>query len=285
MTTIDTVTLRALQDRVASRIGRDEARTLLSLMLDMSPAALTLQGDHPIPPQKAEAVLAAAMRRQQDVPLAYCAGRGAFRHLVLDVDERVLIPRPETEMVVDEILAISNADPGGVAVDVGTGSGAIALSLAAEGRFDRIVATDVSVDALQVARANLRHLPEGSTPVELRSGAGLKPLEGLKARVLASNPPYIAYEEAPELPPSVRDWEPPMALFAGDGGMHMYDMLFREAERFLEPAGRGWLVVEVDARRATQTAERAAQCGYLGEIRLVNDLTGRKRVLVARTTR
>lgn len=285
MTAHETITLRALQDSVASRIGRDEARTLLSLMLDMSPAELALQCDHPVQSQKVEAVLAAAMRRQQDVPLAYCAGCAAFRHLVLDVDERVLIPRPETEIVVDEILAISNADPGGVAVDVGTGSGAIALSLAAEGRFDRIVATDVSIDALEVARANLRHLPEGSSPVELRSGAGLKPLGGLKARVLASNPPYIAYEEAPELPSSVRDWEPPMALFAGDGGMHMYDMLFREAERFLEPAGRGWLVVEVDARRATQTAERAAQCGYLGEIRLVNDLTGRKRVLVARTTR
>ena len=120
--------------------------------------------------------------------------------------------------------------------------------------------------------------------MEFRHGSAFAPLEGVKARVLASNPPYIAYDEARALPPSVRDWEPPVALFAAAGGMSMYDLLFREAQAFLEPAGRGWLVVEVDANRAETTAERARRSGGFSEVRLVRDLTGRNRVLVARTT-
>src|SRR5207237_808935 len=101
----------------------------------------------------ADATLRAAARRAADkraagAPFAYAAGRAAFRHLTLDVDERVLIPRQETEVLVDEVLGAVGDAPGGVAVDIGTGSGAIALALASEGPFARVIATDVSVDAL-----------------------------------------------------------------------------------------------------------------------------------------
>jgi release factor glutamine methyltransferase len=181
---------------------------------------------------------------------------------------------------VDEVLRISNAEPGGIFVDIGTGSGAIALSVASEGRFNHVIATDVSTDALAVARQNCERVESLRTRVEFRSGSGLEPIEGVQAHVLASNPPYIAYEEANDLPPDVRDWEPPLALFAADGGMAMYDLLLRDAPKYLE--ARGWLVLEVDSRRARETASRAVTTGYYSDVELVQDLTGRDRVLVAR---
>lgn len=273
-------TIGSLRAQLQDLLGRDEARHLLSLMLDCSPAALSMKAGDEVSAALAESILRAAGRRQRGEPLAYCAGKAAFRDLVLHVDARVLIPRPETEILVDEVLRISKEHPGGTAVDVGTGSGAIALALASEGRFDRVIATDASRDALDVARINMNALPPRSSPVELRHGSGLSPLNDLRARVLASNPPYIAYDEAPALPASVRNWEPPLALFADNGGMAMYDLLLDRAPDYLERGG--WVVLEVDARRAAQTASRAELTGRYSGVRLVRDLTGRDRVLVAR---
>src|SRR6185437_10594353 len=146
---------------------------------------------------------AAALR----APFAYAVRRASFRHLTLDVDERVLIPRPETEGLVEQVLQLSGG-MGGTAVDIGTGSGAIALSLASEGIFDRVVATDVSLDALAVARLNASRLAGAlRAPVEFRHGSLLAPITDLRAAVIVSNPPYIAYHEAAELPAGVRDWE------------------------------------------------------------------------------
>lgn len=273
-------TVGSLRAQLQDLLGRDEARHLLSLMLDCSPAALSMKAGDEVSAALAESILRAAGRRQRGEPLAYCAGKAAFRDLVLHVDARVLIPRPETEILVDEVLRISKEHPGGTAVDVGTGSGAIALALASEGRFDRVIATDASRDALDVARINMNALPPRSSPVELRHGSGLSPLNDVRARVLASNPPYIAYDEAPALPASVRNWEPPLALFADNGGMAMYDLLLDRAPDYLERGG--WVVLEVDARRAAQTASRAELTGRYSGVRLVRDLTGRDRVLVAR---
>ena len=175
-------------------------------------------------------------------------------------------------------MRVTAARAGGIAVDIGTGSGAIALALATEGRYDLVIATDVSADALDVAMENAA-LVNPPTRVEFRQGADLAPLDGLRARVIVANPPYIAYEEAAALPTSVRDWEPATALFAADGGMARYDVLLAAAIRYLEPGGS--FVVEVDARRARETAARAEQQGWL-DVRLVRDLAGRERVLMAR---
>jgi release factor glutamine methyltransferase len=149
-------------------------------------------------------------------------------------------------------------------VDVGTGSGCIALALACEGRFDRVVGTDVSLDALNVARANAAHLGRAlCAPVEFRHGSLLAPVRAsdppLVARCIVSNPPYIAYAEAAALPPSVRDWEPPLALYAPNEGMAIIAALVREAAELLEPDGL--LALEVDARRAALAAELAATDG------------------------
>lgn len=269
----------AVRERVQQRLGAiDDARTLMSLMLDCTPADVAAYGDTLIPDTQADAIMRAAERRVRGEPLAYCAGRAAFRDLVLDVDSRVLIPRPETEILVDEVLRVSHARPGGIAIDIGTGSGAIAIALATEGRFDRVIATDISRDALEVATRNASRYPTG-TPIDFRHGADTTPLDGIRARVLASNPPYIAYAEAVDLPRSVRDWEPPVALFASDRGMAMYERLLDGAPDHLERAG--WIVLEVDARRAEETAQRAQETGHYQHVRLVRDLTGRQRVLVA----
>ncbi len=265
-----------------TRIGAArEARLLASAVLDVSPGELARRLDHALPHTQRDRIRAAAERRVRGEPLAYCVGTAAFRHLVLQVDHRVLIPRPETELLVDEALKLVEGRPGGIAVDVGTGSGAIAVSLAIEGRFDRILATDVSADALVVASANFARLPATATPVNFLCGADLAPLSGTNARVIVSNPPYIAYSEAGELPDSVRNWEPAMALFADADGMARYDALLARAATCLE--SDGWLVLEVDSRRAQETARRASACGY-GSVRLIRDFSGRERVLLAKNS-
>ena len=134
-------------------LPRDEARDAIAALLDVPRFWSVTHAREAAEPALREAALRAVRRRAAGAPFAYAVGRSAFRHLTLDVDERVLVPRQETELLPELVLARVRA-PGGVAVDVGTGSGAIALALASEGSFERVVATDVSLDALAVARRN-----------------------------------------------------------------------------------------------------------------------------------
>ncbi len=264
-----------------------EARWLVSSVLRTSPADLQyreITGDT-ISASQVAAVEKAVRRRLAGEPMAYATGTAAFRELELFVDHRVLIPRPETELVVEQALVASAGHPGGIAVDIGTGSGAIAISLALEGRFDRVIGTDVSADALELARTNADQMTgqvrSGRVPaaLEFRLGTDLEPIRDVKARVLVSNPPYIAYGEAAALPASVRDYEPPVALFAADGGMAMYRTLLYGAGEVLESGG--WLVLELDSNRAQQVGEMADRAGFM-DVSILPDLSGRDRVLVAR---
>lgn len=278
------VALLADAERLEPEVRADaprEGRLLVAAVLGLSPGELAQRSvtRAAVTPAESGAIERALHRRLRGEPLAYAVGSAAFRDLVLLVDHRVLIPRPETEVVVEEALRVTRERTGGVAIDIGTGSGAIALSLATEGRFAHVIATDVSADALAVAEANAqRVLGAGHSRVEFRMGADLAPLADVRARVLVTNPPYIAYGEAAALPTSVRDWEPPLALFAPDGGMARYRAVIAGAPTVLEPGG--WLVCEVDARRAGQTAALAEAAGF-EQVRVVQDLAGRDRVLVA----
>ena len=280
------VLLQEIEQRLASAVrldaesrddARRESRWLTSAVLDWTPGELALRLDQPLTFTAADRVRAAASRRALGEPMGYAVGSAPFRHLVLQVDARVLIPRPETEIVVEEALRALAGRPGGVAVDIGTGSGAIALALATEGAFDRVIATDVSEDALEMARRNAARVSP-VIPVEFRLGADCAPLDG-KARVIVSNPPYIAYDEAGALPSSVRDWEPATALFAAEGGLARYQALLAQSPAVLE--ADGVLVLEVDARRAQDTVQLAIDLGW-HDVRLARDLAGRDRVLVAR---
>jgi len=247
-----------------------EARWLVAAVLDVAPGELgrLLSLGYRAPVASQARIEIAAQRRATGEPMAYCVGTAPFRHLVLNVDRRVLIPRPETEIVVGEALRLTASHPGGIAVDIGTGSGAIALSLATEGRYERVIATDLSDDALAVAAANAARVASarvaaaepGGAPVEFRQGADLAPLRGVRARVIVSNPPYIAYSEMAALPRSVRDWEPTVALVAADEGMARYAAILAGAHEHLEPFG--WVVFEVDTRRAQRTAALATTQGY-----------------------
>lgn len=213
------------------------------------------------------------------MPFAYAVGRASFRHLTLLVDERVLIPRQETEVLVDLVLR-NRVTPGGVVADIGTGSGAIALALATEGRFDRIIATDVSAGAVAVAQTNARALqPDLRAPIEFRAGDLLGPLLGERIDVLVSNPPYIDHDEATELPPSVRDWEPSHALFSSGQGLDVTRQIIAGAPALLSTGGL--LALEVDCRRALQVVELVASSGGFINIELCQDLVGRDRFVLA----
>jgi release factor glutamine methyltransferase len=222
---------------------------------------------------------AAADRRASGAPFAYAVGRAAFRHLTLHVDERVLIPRQETEVLVDLVLAARAGRSGGVAADVGTGSGAIALALASEGSFERVIATDVATDALAVARQNATGLaPRALGRIDFRAGDLLSPLSGERLDVIVSNPPYIAFQERVELPPSVRDWEPAQALLSGGDGLDHTRRLVAGAPVLL--CRGGLLALEVDVRRASRVAAIVADAGF-ADVAVHRDLAGRDRFVLA----
>jgi len=258
----------------------DEARDLVAAVVGESRFWPRFHASEALERNVVERAFAAAARRSTGMPFAYAVGRAAFRHLTLFVNERVLIPRQETEVLIDLVLERRKT---GVCADVGTGSGAIALALAAEGDFERIVATDVAVDAIEIARRNADLLKSQlRAPVEFRSGDLLAPLAGEQLDVLVSNPPYIAYDEAEELPFSVRDWEPGHALFSGGSGLDASRRIIGDAPGILSHGGV--LALEVDSRRALQVAELVASNGHFSGIEVCQDLVGRDRFVLATRT-
>jgi release factor glutamine methyltransferase len=248
--------------------------------------------------RRVEALVA---RRVSGEPLQYVLGRWSFRSLELTVDDRVLIPRPETEQVVEVALAelrrIGGRSDGGhrICVDLGTGSGAIALALATEAgrRLPdlEVWATDVSAEALAVAAENLALLPPADTgaasQVRLARGEWFAALpEELNGRVdlIVANPPYVSESEYAELDPGVRDWEPRGALVAatgagGVGGMADIETIVGEAPRWLRPGGA--LVVEIAPTQADASTDAARRAGF-APVTTEPDLAGRLRMLVAR---
>ena len=221
-------------------------------------------------------------RRAAGEPLQYVLGRWGFRTLDLFVDGRVLIPRPETEVVAGlAIDALAALDHPGLAVDLGTGSGAIALAIAAE-RWPHVEvwATDRSQDALAVAGANLAGLGRRAAVVRLAEGDWFEALPAdLRGRidVVVSNPPYVATDDP--LPPEVADWEPREALVPGTTGLEAIEQIVRAAPRWLRPDGV--LVVEIGETQGEATAALARDAGF-ATADIHRDLAGRDRALVAR---
>ena len=221
-------------------------------------------------------------RRSAGEPIQYVLGHWAFRTIDLFVDPRVLIPRPETEIVtglaLDELDRLRPAGEGVVA-DLGTGSGAIGLSVAVERPGARVVLTDASTDALTVARANLTGLGRAARDVEITEGSWFDALPERylgEFDVVISNPPYIGTGE--ELASSVLDWEPESALRAGESGMDDLLHLVENAAEWLRPAGS--IVLEMAAGQTTVIAARGADLGYSTSIH--NDLAGIDRAVVLR---
>ena len=257
-----------------------EAREIVAAVLDVPKFWAAANAVADATPQVARSVIRAAMKRAGGMPLAYAVGRASFRHLTLEVDERVLIPRVETEVLVDRMLERCTPKTRTIA-DIGTGSGAIALSLAFEAEFERVFATDVSLDAINVAAANGASFAKAlKSPVEFRNGSLLAPLRGEKLDAIVCNPPYISFAEITELPADVRDWEPSLALLCAQDGLSVTRELVRQAPAAL--ARGGFLALEVDTVRAGTVAEMIAVDGRYAEIEVLLDLTGRERFVFAR---
>jgi release factor glutamine methyltransferase len=214
------------------------------------------------------------------VPFAYAVGTVGFRDLDLAIDPRALIPRPETEGLVELVLKSAGTGyrvPGGVAADIGTGSGCIALSLAMEGSFERVVAVERSPGAAALARENVA-LVQPRTPVDVREGDLLEPLGTDRYRVIVANPPYLTDVEYTALDPSVRAHEPREALASGPDGLTATRAILAGAAERMEP--RGVLALEIDERRATEVRSLGAQYGW-GRVEIHHDLFGCKRYALA----
>ncbi|MBK9179288.1 MAG: peptide chain release factor N(5)-glutamine methyltransferase [Acidimicrobiales bacterium] len=220
-------------------------------------------------------------RRLTGEPLQYVVGRWGFRTLDLFVDRRVLIPRPETEQVVEAALGEAACRPRPlVLVDLGTGSGAIALSLAAELRGDvEVWATDASPRALEVASANLAGIGRGATRVRLAEGSWFGALPAhLRGRVdlVVANPPYVAAGEV--LPAEVADWEPAEALVAGPTGLECIEAILAAAPGWISPGGAA--VLEIGDTQGGAATALARAAGF-ERVEVRPDLAGRDRILVA----
>jgi release factor glutamine methyltransferase len=257
-----------------------EAREIVAAVLDVPKFWAAANAVADASPDVARAVIRAAMKRAAGAPLAYAVGRASFRHLTLEIDDRVLIPRVETEILVERVLERCTPKTRLIA-DVGTGSGAIALSLAFEHQFERVYATDISLDAIEVAAANAASLAKLlKSPVEFRHGSLLAPLRDEKLHAVVCNPPYVSFAELADLPADVRDWEPSLALLSPQDGLSATRELIRQAPRHL--VSGGLLAVEVDARRAGTVAETVSVDGRYAEVEVLLDLTGRERFVFAR---
>lgn len=262
---------------------RREARALWAMVVGATPGDVWL-GRHRAPaPGIAHRFGIAVERRASGAPFAYAAERVAFRTLQLRIDRRALIPRPETEGLIDVVLRAVRATgngqraTGGIVADIGTGCGCIALSLAVEGSFDRVIGVERAAAAVALARENVARA-RPAVPVEIREGDLLAPLAGERLRAIVSNPPYLTETEYEDLEPAVRSWEPRDALVSGPDGLDATRRLLAGARALLEPGG--FLALEIDERRAA-VARALARAYHWTQVAVYDDLFGRPRYLLA----
>lgn len=255
-----------------------DAELLARTALGWDRARWIVEARRPSPADLAARLEPLVVRRERREPMAYVLGRCEFWGREFVVDRRVLIPRPETEIIVEQALARLEPDDAVEIADVGTGSGCLAISIAAERRHARVVAGDISAAALDVARLNA-HRHRVSSRVALQLTAGVPAADALD--LIVSNPPYIPASDRRALMPEVGAYEPPEALFAGDDGLAVIPSVIDQAAGSLRPGG--WLIFEfgfgqADAVRALlDTAE-------WGEVAIVADLQGIPRTALARRT-
>lgn len=264
-----------------------EARWLIEEVTGLDGAELVLGLDRPATQRGVARLEALVARRLSGEPIQHVLGRWGFRHLDLLCDGRALIPRPETEQVVE--VALGELDrvmvdrPGGhrtTVADLGTGTGAIALSIATERPGTDVWAVDRSPAALAVARANLAGLGMAGSRVRLAEGSWFDALPGDLGGTLdlvVTNPPYVAADEP--LAASVRDWEPLEALIAGPTGREAYETLLPAVVRWLAPGGA--FVAEIGATQRCEVVALASSAGLV-DVRIEPDLAGLDRTLVGR---
>jgi release factor glutamine methyltransferase len=244
---------------------RVDAEHLLAQALGLTRVQLYTEHDRPLRESELERVRELLRRRARREPLAYVLGEWGFRRLTLATDRRALVPRPETEVLVERCLALIRGERAPRVLDVGVGSGAVALAIVDEHPGARVTGVDTSAGALELARENAART---GLDVELRLG-GFEAAAGGWDLVVA-NPPYVSQEEYRNLQPEVRDWEPRAALV----GTGLHGELARAAET-------RWLVLEVADGQAPAVAEELRELGYAG-VTITRDLADRERVVEGR---
>lgn len=255
--------------------ARNEAEILVGHVLGFRRADLYADLDTPVTVAQAAQLDKMVAARCSGRPLQYVTGVQGFRRLSLKVGPGVLVPRPETEMLVERCLEILEGSIDPQVLDVGTGSGAIALSLATERPDCRVWATEISEDAYRWADKNLEE--SGLTNVDLYYGDLFSPLtksQKGKFDLIVSNPPYLSQEVYLAAPADVRDHEPEMALLSGDRGMETCIRIIRESSEWLAPGGH--LVVETAGAEQWETLSMWFSRRY-EDVRITEDLAGRPR--------
>jgi len=265
---------------------RIESEILVSAvlgLLDEPRVELLRAGDRELNTAEARTLASLVLRRIGGEPVQYIVRRAWFRDLVLEVGPGVLIPRPETEVLAGEVIARIGPRPARV-LDVGTGSGCIALAIAAECPNATVIGLDVSPEALRYAEINRDRVeaqfPGTAARVQMVEGEGLASLFAAdRFDVVVSNPPYVSEAEAASLPRDVREHEPHRALFAAKDGLAMIEEIVGGAPERLVPGGL--LALEVGDGQAEAVENRVQENAAYGEPRIVRDLAGRSRVVLA----
>ena len=261
--------------------GRLDAEHLLAHVVGVDRLQLYLDFERPLDRAELDGFRPLLKRRAAREPLQYILGHQPFRTLDLAVEPGVLIPRPETEVLVGEVLSWVEAQgrEAPAALEVGAGSGAICLSLASEGYFTHIIATDISEKALELARRN-RDAAALADKVDLRRGSLFEPVDDeVRFDVIVSNPPYVAEVDEASLEPEVLDWEPREALFAGHDGLDVIRRLIDEAPQYLKDGGL--VALEVGAGQPPRVVELIQATGRYDDVRIVRDYSGRERFVLA----
>ena len=282
-TTVGAVLARAARALRAEGLAtaRLDAERLLGRALEVERLKLLLEPGRPVPSEAMERFAASLERRRRHEPIQHILGEEEFRGLVLRTGPGALIPRPETELLVEWAVELERAEgPWQVAADVGAGTGAIACALAAAAPHLEVVAVERSAGALALAAANVEALGLGRR-VRLVAGDLFDPLGGLQAAVdlVVSNPPYIASGDIEGLPPEVRDWEPREALDGGPDGMAVHRRLVAESPRILRPAG--WLLMEMGERQA-EPLRASMEANGFERVEVRRDLRGVERMIAGR---
>ncbi len=272
MMTSERPRLDAVLRQASERIERGDATVLLAHALSRTTAWLYAHGDAAVQPAELSRFEGLIARRVQGEPVAYLTGRRGFWSFDVMVTLDTLIPRPETERLVELALERIATAAGVRIADLGTGSGAIALALAHERRNAEVIATDISPSALQVAAANARAL--GLSNVQLREGSWWAPLQGERFDLIASNPPYIA-EDDPHLQRGDLRYEPAKALSSGCDGLDAIGILINEAPTHLREGG--WLLLEHGWNQAESVRALMSQRGFVA-VQTACDIEGRDRV-------
>ncbi|MBM0103159.1 peptide chain release factor N(5)-glutamine methyltransferase [Steroidobacter sp. S1-65] len=256
----------------SSPSARLDAELLLEYVTGLSRTNFRANPERELPAAAGWSFQQLVKRRSQGEPVAYIRQQQEFWSLLLEVSPAVLIPRPETELVVERVLAHINKEDTVRVADLGTGSGAIAVALASERPSATVFASDASKDALELASRNIGRLQ--LTNVSLLHGSWWAPFEGMRLHAIASNPPYIAQDD-PDLAPDVKRFEPGMALISGRTGFEAIDVIIRDAPTHLETGG--WLVLEHGWKQAEAVRQRLVRGGFV-HVRSHADLAGHERV-------